>query len=70
METKEYRKKEFEKISTVYNEYNTKVKFIKPNGATNFIDINNSELHKIINLLTDYNVIINNGEFQLTKKGK
>ena len=38
MKTKEYRKREFEKINTVYNDYKTKVKFIKPNGETNFLD--------------------------------
>tara|TARA_Y100001963_G_C6701294_1_gene409627 strand:- start:778 stop:990 length:213 start_codon:yes stop_codon:yes gene_type:complete len=66
MNNKQYRKKEFEKINTVYNDYKTKLKFIKPNGETNWLDINNKELEKIINLLTDYKLDYNNyGEFEL-----
>mgnify|MGYP003136645939 CR=1 FL=1 len=71
MKTKEYRKIEFQKISTVYNDYKTKVKFIKPNGETNFLDISNIELERIINLLTDYKLDYNNyGKFELINNNK
>ena len=46
-----YRKQEFEKISEQYIEYKTKVKFIKPNGETNWLYITNDELQSIINIL-------------------
>ena len=66
MKTKEYRKLQFDKISTVYNEYKTKVKFYKPNGETNYMDITNKELYAIIKLLTDKKVYENKiGEFQI-----
>ena len=71
MNKKEYRKREFEKISTIYNEWNTKVKFVKPNGETNYMDITNRELERIINLLTDYELLASsNGEFELIKLNK
>ena len=52
MKTKEYRIKEFEKVSTKYNEYKPKIKVIKPNGETNWLDIEKEELQQIISLLT------------------
>lgn len=52
MNTKEYREKEFEKVSTEYNEYKTKIKIIKPNGGTNWLDIENVELQQIMQILT------------------
>ena len=51
-ETQKYRIKEFNKIETEYFEYNTKLKLIKPNGETNWIDISNEELNAIKELLT------------------
>ena len=47
METKEYRRKEFEKVNTQYHEYKPKIKVIKPNGETNWLDITEKELQKI-----------------------
>ena len=73
MNTKEYRKKEFEKIKTVYPDfsYKTKVKFIKPNGESSWLDISNKELEKIINILTDYKLDYNNfGEFEIINNNK
>lgn len=51
MTAKEYRKAQFEKVSTVYNEYKPKIKIIKPNGETNWLDIEEKELEKIKNIL-------------------
>jgi hypothetical protein len=47
-----YRIGEFEKISTIYNEYNPKIKIIKPNGETNWLNITEEELQKIKDILT------------------
>jgi len=52
MNTREYRIKEFKKISTEYIEYKTKIKIITPNGETNWLDIENNELEKIKSILT------------------
>lgn len=52
MTTKEYRKKEFEKVDTLYSEYMPKIKIIKPNGETNWLDIEENELQKIKDILT------------------
>ena len=52
MTTKEYRLIEFKKLSTQYSEYKTKLKLIKPNGETNWLDIEDSELQKIKTILT------------------
>ena len=52
MNTKEYRLKEFKKISTQYHEYKPKIKIIKPNGETNWLDIEEKELLKIKAILT------------------
>lgn len=52
METqKEYRIKQFEKVSTEYTEYMPKIKIIKPNGETNWLDITETELKKIESVL-------------------
>ena len=52
MDTQKYRIRELEKVSTVYEEYKTKIKIIKPNGETNWMDIENEELKEIILILT------------------
>ncbi len=52
MTTKEYRQGQFKKVSTQYNKYLPKIKIIKPNGETNWLDINETELQKIKKLLT------------------
>lgn len=49
--TKKYRKSQFEKVSTVYSEYKPKIKIIKPNGETNWLDIEEKELERIKNIL-------------------
>jgi len=51
MITKEYRKSQFEKVSTIYNEYKPKIKIIKPNGETNWLDIEEEELEQIKKIL-------------------
>lgn len=51
MTTKEYRKVEFAKVSTKYIEHKPKIKIIKPNGETNWLDIEETELQDIIKLL-------------------
>jgi hypothetical protein len=50
--TKEYRVLQFKKVNTEYNEYKPKIKIIKPNGETNWIDIDESELLRIKEILT------------------
>jgi len=51
--TREYRKQQFKKIEEEYGiEYKTKIKLIKPNGETNWIDIENDELDQIKSILT------------------
>ena len=53
MTTKAYRKSQFKKVVTVYNnEYMPKIKIIKPNGETNWLDITEKELEKIAIILT------------------
>ena len=49
--TKDYRIDQFNKISTPYLEYLPKIKIIKPNGETNWLDITENELIKIKNIL-------------------
>ena len=51
MTTKEYRKAQFDKVKTEYNEYKPKIKIIKPDGETNWLDITEIELQKIIKVL-------------------
>ena len=48
-----YRKGQFDKVKTSYSDYKTKVKFIKPNGETNWMDITNNEFSQIVELLTN-----------------
>jgi len=50
--TKQYRISQFNKIGTEYSEYKPKIKIIKPNGETNWIDITEIELAKIKHILT------------------
>lgn len=57
--TKNYRKSEFEKLKTTflnplfkYSEYKTKVKFVRPDGQTKWLDITNDEFDKIVGILT------------------
>ena len=45
------RRAEFLKVGSVYREYETKIKIIKPNGETNWIDIENFELDQIRDFL-------------------
>jgi len=51
MNTKEYRRAEFKKVSTQYSRYLPKIKIIKPNGETNWLDISENELEKIKQVL-------------------
>lgn len=51
MNTREYRQVEFKKVSTEYSEYKPKIKIIKPNGETNWLDITETELQKIKQVL-------------------
>ena len=50
--TRNYRIAQFLKIDTEYEGYKTKIKLIKPNGETNWIDIENHELDRIKTILT------------------
>lgn len=50
--TKKYRQSQFNKLSTIYSEYKTKIKIIKPDGETNWLDIEPSELEAIKAILT------------------
>ena len=43
-----YRISQFKKVKTIFCEYKTKVKFIKPNGETNWLDISNDEFKNFI----------------------
>ena len=52
MTTKEYRKTELKKVNTQYRQYKPKIKIIKPNGETNWLDIEEEELEKIKTILT------------------
>lgn len=47
-----YRAKEFKKVDTIYSEFRPKLKIIKPNGETNWLDITEKELQKIKFILT------------------
>lgn len=51
-ETREYRKSQFEKVSTVYGEYKPMIKIIKPDGETKWLNIEEEELQEIIKVLT------------------
>lgn len=68
MTTSEYRKIEFKKVKTIYSETKTKVKFIKPNGDTNWLDISNDEFINIVEFLTKSKVSKNcYGEIEFNK---
>lgn len=57
--TLNYRKLELEKVSTEYSEYKTKIKIIKPDGETKWLDIENAEFDAIRKiLLGDHTVVI------------
>ena len=49
--TSTYRKQQFDKVNTEYFEYQPKIKIIKPNGETNWMDITEEELLKVRALL-------------------
>lgn len=51
MTIKEYRESQFERVSTIYSEYKPKIKIIKPNGETNWLDIEEVELEQIKKIL-------------------
>jgi hypothetical protein len=50
--TKEYRKHQFDKVGTEYSEYAPKIKIVKPNGETNWMNITEEELQKVREILT------------------
>ena len=49
--TKKYRLTQFSRVSTEHSEYKTQIKFVTPNGVTNWLDIENDEFEKIKNIL-------------------
>jgi hypothetical protein len=51
-ETRIYRLSQFDRIGTEYSEYKPKIKIIKPNGETNWLDITETELQQIKHILT------------------
>ena len=51
MMTKEYRKAQFDKVSTAYSGYKPKLKIIKMDGETNWLDIGEDELQQIITIM-------------------
>jgi len=53
MTTKEYRNAQFKRVATLYSEYPPKIKIIKPDGETNWMDITEDELTAIRMLLTE-----------------
>jgi len=62
--TQHYRVEQFKKIATVYSEYKPKIKIIKSNGSTNWLDIKEGELVEIMRLLTQSSVRIDHdGEY-------
>ena len=69
MTTSEYRKIEFKKVKTIYTEYKTKIKLVKPNGETNWLDITNDEFINIVEFLTKSKVSKNcYGEIEFNKE--
>jgi hypothetical protein len=48
---KDYIKAQFDKVGTEYSEYKPKIKIIKPNGETNWLDITEKQLQQIKNIL-------------------
>ena len=57
-DTQSYRIGEFKKVATVYSEYKPKIKIIKPNGETNWLDIEEGELLEIMMLLSQTKIRI------------
>ena len=51
-ETRDYRKLELSKVQTIYSEYPAKIKIIKPDGETKWLDITELELKQITHILT------------------
>lgn len=51
MTTKEYRKSQLKNITAGNSIYKSCVKFMSPNGETNFFDITEPELNKIKKIL-------------------
>lgn len=49
--TRRYREAQFEEVATPYSEYLPKIKIIKPDGETNWIDITEAELAQIKDIL-------------------
>lgn len=50
--TKNYRKQQFSKVDTKCGDYKPKLRIVGPDGATNWMDIEESELKAIKDLLT------------------
>lgn len=48
-----YRADQFENVATLYQEYAPKIKIIKPDGETKWMDITEGELLKIKAILVD-----------------
>jgi hypothetical protein len=48
-----YIEAQFERVSTEYSEYKPKLKIIKPNAETNWIDITESQLARIRAILLE-----------------
>ena len=55
--TREYRKTELAKVATEYSEYKTRIKIIKPNGETKWLDIENDEFLAIQKILLGKSVV-------------
>ena len=53
MPASEYRKSQFEKVTTVDDEYKPRIKIMKLNGETHWINITEQELTAIKTLLTE-----------------
>ena len=45
--TRAYRSQQFEELREEHSEYKTKIKIIKPNNETNWLDIENNEFEQI-----------------------
>ena len=55
--TRDYRKTELAKVATEYSEFKTKIKIIKPNGETKWLDIENDEFLAIQKILLGESVV-------------
>ena len=60
--TREYRKTELAKVATEYSEYKTRIKIIKPNGETKWLDIENDEFLAIQKILLGESVVYSSTE--------